>query len=379
MNRAGFKLVASAFALAFSVNSQAFVITSDIAFETTFIKDYLLISKSSEGVDTAISTGSSQTKLGHVSQLAASAPAIPSGLPSPVTTDPTFDGDAAILQSNGGFNYTSGMEVYGSVDKGVVCAQTAGDCDQGTSSDTDFDDDDGNGLQGQTVGRGIEQFSTSDLNSFTTEVNAARDVLLDLASRDGSGGEQGETIDLGAGTISSDLTITLDEPGLNLFFFEATSDISVESNLIFEGAAGATPGDRQAIVFIQDNRNFLTSNGNILVDDDNLGLMDVLIVSLRQDNASHFSFSNSNINGVAFWDMWRDVGATSDPGEVVWNNVSGCTQILGDKINLSSDNYLSNCGFRGLTVDVSEPEHIVFFSMMLFVVGWYGRRKSFNV
>jgi len=317
-----------------------------------------------------------------VVNLAPSVVALPGGVPSPVTTFPTYDGDAAILFDNGYFDYQD-LNVFGDPDQGVACASTVAFCRNqgGNISNSFFDNDDGNGLQTFAVDRGREQFdvtTTQSLATFTNEVNTARQALIDMRALPAD-----QTINLGgSGTIGSDLTITLNDTGLNIIKFEnfGGGDITVNSaNLIIDAPGGATPGDRQAIIFLPDEANLLTSNGNIVVGP-NMGLMDVVFVSLRQDNASHFNFSNTVLNGVAFWDMWRVVGASSDPSEHVWNNVTGCTQLLGDKINLSSEIHLSNCGFRGVSVNgdptpMSEPGTLAILALGLAGLGFARRRQ----
>lgn len=348
-------------------------------FSTDYIKDYLIISKSNQGLSTAVSVTTTGNTLGHVVNLAPSAAPLPAGVPSPVTADPTFDGDTAILtNNNANFNYQD-LNVFGDVNQGVVCANTTAACSNNGSniSNSNFDNGDGNGLQPIVAGRGIEQFSAPDLANFTNEVNAARSALQTLRMQ-----TPDQNIDLSSngGKISSDTFITLSNVGLNLIVFDDVGgDILIEnSSLVFDAPDDATPGDRQAIVFLPDSANLLTSNGNILVGE-NLGLMDVVFVSFREDNASHFNFSNTILNGVAFWDLARAVGDTSDPSEHVWNNVTGCTQLLGDKINLSSEIHLSNCGFRGISYDevteVPEPGTLALMSLGLVGLGFANRRK----
>ena len=57
----------------------------------------------------------------------------------------------------------------------------------------------------------------------------------------------------------------------------------------------------------------------------------------RSDNRQHINVNDAIINGAAFWDM------SMTGGEVTFNNVQGCTQIVGDKINLN-DVRLNSCG-----------------------------------
>jgi hypothetical protein len=103
------------------------------------------------------------------------------------------------------------------------------------------------------------------------------------------------------------------------------------------------PADAVAI-FRVGNVNFKISNGNILVGDDGIGLNSVLFFSQKNDNSTHFDFSNTVLNGVAFWDLSM-LGS-----EISVDNGQGCTQLVGDKIGLQNVRF-GRCAFG-----VAEPE-----------------------
>ena len=336
-----------------------------VAFTTTLSKEYLIVSKSIPNGTTAVSITTTGNTLGHVVNLAPSAVALPAGISSPVTTDPTYDGDVALIDSDGTANYQD-LDQYGDPDQGTVFKSTSL-----TQSNSQFDNGDSlpaQNLQNFATNRGIEEFApsgssttTQNVNTFATEINDARSALMTMQSMTAD-----VTIPTTSGVINSDTTVTLPNDGANIVKFTGIGGVDVEvnsANLVIQAPATATPGDRQAIVFVPDDANLKTSNGNIVVGQ-NMGLMDVVFVSLRSDNASHFNFSNTVLNGVAFWDMFRSVEATSDPSEHVWNNVTGCTQLIGDKINLSSEIHLSNCGFRGVSEPIPEPSVFLFLTFV---------------
>lgn len=62
-------------------------------------------------------------------------------------------------------------------------------------------------------------------------------------------------------------------------------------------------------------------------------------------NGSNFGFSKVIVNGVAFWDL------SQDEGDINMNNVQGCGQWVGDRLNFN-DVQLARCGFAG---QVPEP------------------------
>ena len=85
----------------------------------------------------------------------------------------------------------------------------------------------------------------------------------------------------------------------------------------------------------------LVSQSAILVSDSGIGLDDVMFFSDKKDNDTHFSLSNVVLNGIAFWDL----SEYADPSEINFNNVQGCTQAVGNKLNTGQDVRLTGCGF----------------------------------
>ena len=67
-----------------------------------------------------------------------------------------------------------------------------------------------------------------------------------------------------------------------------------------------------------------------------MGLNNVLFYTDKPDDNQHIKLEDSIVNGVAFWDL----GMTG--GEITFNNVQGCSQAVGNKINFN-DVRLNNC------------------------------------
>lgn len=136
------------------------------------------------------------------------------------------------------------------------------------------------------------------------------------------------------GTINSSTTINLN-PGLNIIdIFTGGNDFKLENaNLVIDGPAGSA-----AIFRVPHNANFLVSQANILVGNSGIGNDSVLFYTDRPDNAQHFNFSNTVINGVAFWSL----GLAG--GEINIDNAQGCTQLIADKIVLN-DVRFNGCAF----------------------------------
>ena len=103
-----------------------------------------------------------------------------------------------------------------------------------------------------------------------------------------------------------------------------------------------------------------------------IGLNNVMFFSDREDNNAHFALSNSVVNGITFATL------AQTGGEINFQNVQGCTQLIADKINLS-DIRLARCAFGGGglqpgPVNVPEPISIGLFAAGLAGVGWQRRR-----
>lgn len=170
-----------------------------------------------------------------------------------------------------------------------------------------------------------------DFSPLRAELATARTTINSLATTttlnvSGSGG-----------TISSNTTITLN-PGLNVIdIITGGNDFKLENaNLVIDGPEGSA-----AIFRVPHHANFLVSQANILVGDSGIGLDSVLFYTDRQDNAQHFNFSNTVINGVAFWSL----GLRG--GEINIDNAQGCTQLVADKIVLN-DVRFNGCGFAAV-------------------------------
>ena len=141
------------------------------------------------------------------------------------------------------------------------------------------------------------------------------------------------------------------------------NDLLLENtNLVFDG-----PSDAFAIVRVPDDANFNVSQSAILVGDGGIGLNNVLFFSDKADTDAHFNFNNLLVNGVAFWDL------AMTGSESVWNNVQGCTQVVGDKVNLN-DVRLTNCAYVG--AQVPEPSTLLLlFTGLAGLAAW---RRKYN-
>jgi hypothetical protein len=324
-----------------------------LSFTTTNIDPYLLIGQSSI-VSPAVGA-SSQLELGAYTNIATSAPAVTAPGVSP-TVGVSYDGNVAITASNGTINLQD-INVYAGI--GIDCAASFNVCTDSGSffSNTNYDDAaGGSGLRPISEGDGVN--GGVDMSGVLADIAAAKTAISGL-------GPVTQSIATSSGVINSNTTVNL-ASGLNIVGFSGvgSNDISLQNaNLIFQGG-----DDAFAVVLVPDVSNFLVSQANIVIGNGGIGLNNVVFVSLKEDNDSHFNFSNSIINGVAFWDLGMSDGA------IDFDNVEGCTQLVGDVITLQ-DVSLARCGFVSQAV-VPVPPAVWLFGSALGLLGWIRRRAA---
>ena len=193
------------------------------------------------------------------------------------------------------------------------------DADQSTR----IDPPDNNGFNaGVTYG-----FNHSALLS---ELNSARTAINGLAAT--------SVLNTGNGIINSDTTINL-APGLNVIDILTNNNdfLLSNANLVIDGPAGSS------VVFrLLGNTNMLISNGNILIGKGGIGGDSVMFYTDQPENDTHFSFSNTILNGIAFWSLGPNGGS------IDISNAQGCVQLVADIVDLD------NVRFNGCTF-VPEP------------------------
>jgi hypothetical protein len=259
----------------------------------------------------------------------------------PVPTGVPGDGNLAITDPGGRFDLS---DVAIEATLPVRCAAPGLACDDGASNTT------WNGLDfpsnGFAAGVDFAALRADLAAARNTIVGLPRDVLLTFPDGDW---DTSLRIDLG--------------PGLTVFDIATDgNDLLLQNrNLVIDGPPGAT-----AVFRVPDEANFLVSQAALLLGDGGLAPGSVLFYTDRPDTNAHFSFSNAVVNGIAFWDLGDAAG------EVAFSNVQGCTQVVGDKLNLS-DVRLTRCAAAIL---VPEPGGAALAAIAIGAVGALGARRA---
>jgi hypothetical protein len=287
-----------------------------------------------------------------MSGLVGSVPALP-GNASTVQVGIGGNGDIAITHSNGNFD-VSDIDIFG--DTGIDCAGNRGSCNDGNSNSS-FNNSglaNSNGLNGNV-----------SLAAVSNEIDAARNLTTGIPALSG---DFNFTLEFDDGKWDSELSIILSS-GVTVFDFDTNSnDLLLENtNLVVDGPANAF-----AIFRIPDEANFKVSGANMLVGDGGIGLHNVLFYTDKPDNNEHINVNNSIINGIAFWDLGMS------GGEIHFDNVQGCTQIVADKVNVN-DVRLNNCA---AFETVPEPGTGLVLSLglvgLVMTARWHSYRQSLS-
>ena len=310
------------------------------------LDDYLIVGRYVN--DTAVDT--SNYELGKISDLDAGnyeEVRDPGVGPSVGQSD---DARIAILDTSGTVKM-SDVNVYGTGSTGIDCAGSYNNCT-----------DSGGNLSNTTYnGSAMNDANGVDGNVNMDELNAT----IDLAATWVAGLSNTGSIATSDGKITGDLTVNL-SAGLNVLDFSGTNgnDVLVENgSLIFQGGA-----DDYAVVLVDADSNFLTSNGNLVIGNGGIGLNNVVIVSQRQGTDANFGISNSYINGVALWDLGGDV-----QNNMSLDNVIGCTQLVGDDVDIQNVR-LQQCAFNTSVIPI--PAAAWLFGSGIAVLGWLRRKVT---
>ena len=137
------------------------------------------------------------------------------------------------------------------------------------------------------------------------------------------------------------VTQTLTLPaGLSIIEIETDENTFLlnNANFIIDGPEGAT-----VIFKVEGTENMSAQNSNILLGDGGIGRNDVLFYTDQVENDTHFAFSNSIINGAAFWSLGDNGGG------IDVSNAQGSTQFIADIVDMD------NVRFTRWSFGIPEP------------------------
>lgn len=282
--------------------------------------------------------------------------------PIPANAQPVFQGiggrgNVAVTSSTGTYDF-SNTAIY--ADLGIRA--------QGSNPEA--------GFSNSTLLPGTKQFNFS-LQSVRDELTAARTYFNDSTHLEVSYAQLNLTnnsgkvnkdlfspgkfsisgpISAGASSSSDNGTFTVTALNQGVTFIDiVTAGPSSSTDLLLETynwVIDAPDSDSFIVFRLPNTANFNVSKGNILAGNQGIGMNNILFFSDKNDNNSHFNFSNTILSGVAFWTL------AGTGGEININNAQGCTQLVADKINLN-DVRLNNCHFA-----IPEPN-----AMALLIAG----------
>jgi hypothetical protein len=248
------------------------------------------------------------------------------------------------------------VNLYANV--GVRCAQGAANCDNtgGASQNTLWTPNNVTALA-PLPPSGI----TGDVSfaALLAELSLAESSIPTLAAT--------QTLATNAGKISTDTTINV-VSGLNVININTGgNDFLLENaDLIING-----PADAYVIFRLNDVnqagteqfKNFKISNGGIFIGTGGIGLENILFFL---DDGRDFDFSNTILNGAASWTFGTEANITI-------NNGQGCTQLIGDKIDLNNVRF-SGCSFSP-TEPVPEPATLLLLGSAAVALAGYRRLR----
>ena len=320
--------------------------------------------------------------------LASAVPALPANI-VPVPQGVTGDGNVAITHAQGVFNFQD-VGVYG--DLGIRCAgSSAGDCDDGTQNSF-FNDPN---QYPNTFNTGTQTGNTVNPNdadqSTRIDGNQLRgrdgDVGLLDAARRGRGREDRDrrahttsVLDASAagGTMKPDTFDDISATGPVVLSTVGTTTLVIAAN-----SAGLHVIDIETVATTSSSRTRTSSSTGPPAPSSSSGCrrrqrhhepqhagrerqhprrrrrnrpQQRALLLQPPGQRPHFSFSNTVLNGAAFWTLGME------GGEINVSNGQGCTQFMSDKIALN-DVRFARCAF------VPEPRGSSLLAIALATLG----------
>ncbi len=161
-------------------------------------------------------------------------------------------------------------------------------------------------------------------------------------------------------------TVTLQNTGLTVIDFdlkEGASKLEVSNyNFVIDGPEGSF-----AVLRVPNGVEFATTQANVLAGTGGIGYHGIIIATLNTETNNRFTFSQSILNGVAFWSL------PVDNGKIDHSNTQGCAQFISGIVDMDNVRYV-HCTAGPI---IPAPSTVVGLASMGMVaaVAWLLRRR----
>jgi hypothetical protein len=304
----------------------------------------------------------------------------------PLAEAPDYSGNVAITAVGGGF--TSENADY-FADIGIQCADSAAACYTSDDKDNSWKESDSSAFVNLGDGTGVSTFDPAALlqeldewstfiNSLDTEFTITSNIV-DQSYKDG-----------GTPYVTNLDDIDADGDGFAVIEIDVEGDFKVSNSdwILY------TLNDVTAIFRIagENDSNYLFDNSSIMMgpgcldgegnpttaltcEDEPVTELGAIFLSDHSAGNEVFNLSNVILGGIALWDLDQD-----DTTYITMNNVQGCAQFVGSRVQMSSKERFNRCSFAesGPPTAVPEPSVMALYltAMLVFGLGRYLPRRA---
>ncbi len=326
---------------------------------------------------------------------------------------PDYTGNVALTDSGGSFT-SEKTDYFASI--GIRCAQSGSGC---SSANNDLDDDSWKESGSDSFKNlhhiananngGLSQFSNPDLTQMLYELDEWKKYISDPnllaefkitnANMDNRSYKDNSPYKLDIDNIDDGVQFSVNNMGSTTGNFVndgiAIIDIDVGNGVDFSvnnsdwilQTIGGLEGTiaifrmvgKKSIKFVNSSIMMSCSNkGSGHCEDETVQNLGALFYT-DSANSDAFTITQSILGGIGLWDM------SNKSDGININNLQGCTQLISDKVKLSSTNRLNRCSLAytepqdpptEAPAEIPEPSTLVLFSSMLLLLIRIRTKKS---